>query len=96
VIALPPFDGAVQLTDADPSPAVAVTPVGAPGAVGAAGVTGLEAADSALVPTALVADTVNVYGVPFVRPVTVVEVAGGLPLTVVGSRAVVPAYGVTV
>ena len=33
VIALPPLLGAVQLTDADPLPAVADTPVGAPGAV---------------------------------------------------------------
>ena len=31
MIALPPFDGAVQLTVADAIPAVAVTPVGAPG-----------------------------------------------------------------
>jgi len=33
VIALPPFDGAVQLTVADAFPPVAVTPVGAAGAV---------------------------------------------------------------
>jgi hypothetical protein len=33
VIALPPLPGAVQLTDADPLPAVADTPVGAPGTV---------------------------------------------------------------
>jgi hypothetical protein len=82
VIALPPFDGAVQLTEAWLSPAVAVTPVGTAGAVGPVGVTALDAADSALVPTALVAETVNVYVVPFVSPVTVVEVPGGLPLTV--------------
>jgi hypothetical protein len=38
VIALPPFDaGGVQLTVADASPAVAVTPVGALGGVGAGG-----------------------------------------------------------
>ena len=30
-------------------------------------------------PTALVAVTVKVYGVPFVRPVTVAVVAGGVP-----------------
>jgi hypothetical protein len=35
VIALPPLLGAVQLTDADPLPAVADTPVGAPGTVAA-------------------------------------------------------------
>ena len=33
MIALPPFDGAVQLTVAEAFPAVAVTPVGAAGAV---------------------------------------------------------------
>ena len=37
MIALPPFDGAVQLTVADAFPAVAVTPVGAAGAVAGAG-----------------------------------------------------------
>ncbi len=35
------------------------------------GVTAVDAADDTLLPTALVAITVNVYGVPFVRPVTV-------------------------
>ncbi len=60
MIALPPLDGAVQLTDADPLPAVAVTPVGAPGDERFAGVTALEADDAGPVPTALVADTVNV------------------------------------
>ena len=33
MIALPPSDGAFQLTTADALPGVAVTPVGAPGAV---------------------------------------------------------------
>jgi hypothetical protein len=60
VIALPPLAGAVQLTEAWLSPAVAVTPVGTAGAVGPVGVTELEAADSAPVPTELVADTVKV------------------------------------
>jgi hypothetical protein len=60
VIGLPPLEGAVQPTTADALPAVAVTPVGAAGAVGADGVTAFEAAESGLVPTALVADTVNV------------------------------------
>ena len=35
------------------------------------GVTAFEAVDEALVPTALVAVTVNVYDTPLVRPVTV-------------------------
>ena len=57
---LPPSAGAVQDTTADPSPAVAVTPVGAPGAAGPLGVTGVEAADAGPVPMALVAVTVKV------------------------------------
>jgi hypothetical protein len=61
MIALPPvFDGAVQLTVAEAFPAVAETPVGAPGTAGALGVTALDAADSGPVPVALVADTVKV------------------------------------
>ena len=59
-MALPPFAGAVQVTWAEPLPAVALTPVGAAGAVGAVGVTALDAADAGPVPTALVAVTVNV------------------------------------
>ena len=60
-MALPPLlDGAVQLTVADPLPAVAVTPVGAPGAVGALGVTALDGAEAGPVPMALVAVTVKV------------------------------------
>jgi hypothetical protein len=58
VIGLPPFEGAVQVTTADPAPGVAVTPVGAAGVV--AGVTALDGTDSGPVPTPLVADTVNV------------------------------------
>jgi hypothetical protein len=83
VIALPPFEGAVQDTVACESPAVALTPVGAAGAVVLeTGVTEFDAAETALVPTAFVAVTLNVYAVPLVSPVTVVLVAGGLPLTV--------------
>jgi hypothetical protein len=54
----PPLLGAVQLTVAAALPAVAVAPVGAPGVV--EGTTALEAAEAALVPTALVAVTVKV------------------------------------
>ena len=97
MIGEPPSDGAVQVTTADASPAVALTLVGAAGTVGAAvGVIELEAAEAGPVPTALAADTVNVYEVPSVSPVTVAVVAGGLPVTVVGVCAVVPTYGVTV
>ena len=62
VIGLPPFEaGAVQETEAEALPAVAVTAVGAPGTVaGATGVTLLDGAEAALLPTALVATTVKV------------------------------------
>lgn len=48
---------------------VADTDVGAPAMV--AGVAGPDGAEAAPVPAALVALTVNVYGEPLVRPVTV-------------------------
>ena len=58
-MALPPsLAGAVQLTPAEAFPAVAVTPVGAPGSVN--GVTLLDAADASPGPIAFVAVTVNV------------------------------------
>ena len=62
----------------------------------AAGVTEFDAADTGPVPTAFVADTLNVYAVPLVNPLTVAVVAGGLPVTVVGLCAVDPMNGVTV
>ena len=72
MIALPPLAaGAVQETRAEALPAVAVTPVGAPGTV--AGVTGADGSEAAPVPTPLVAVTVKVYEVPLVRPLTVQE-----------------------
>jgi len=95
VIALPPLAGAVQVSAADALPAVADTPVGAPGTV-AEGVTGVDAADTGLVPTALVAVTLNVYAVPLVSPVIVVLVPGGVPVIVVAVCAVDPTNGVTV
>ena len=71
MIADPPSDdGALHVTVACPFPAVADTLVGVPGVV--AGVTASEAAEALLVPVLLVAETVKVYAVPFVRPVTVV------------------------
>jgi hypothetical protein len=91
VIVLPPLlVGAVQLTAAEALPPVAVTAVGALGADGAAGVTAFDGAESGPVPLPLVADTLKVYVVPFVNPVTVVDVAGGNPDTVVGNCAVLP------
>jgi len=71
VIAEPPDEaGALQdTTDWAFAFAVADTEVGAPGAV--AGTTAPEAVDGDPGPAAFVAVTVNVYEVPFVRPVTV-------------------------
>jgi hypothetical protein len=55
-----------------------MTLVGGSGIV--TGVTELDAVEAVLVPIALAASTVNVYGVPFVSPV--IEVLGQAPLTV--------------
>ena len=73
MIGEPPSDaGGAKLIVAKPLPGVAVIPVGAPGTVaGATGVT-VTVVDEALVPTALVAVTEQVYVVPLVRPVTVI------------------------
>jgi hypothetical protein len=70
LIVEPPLDaGAVNATVADVGPAAATAPiVGAPGTV--TGVTGVDGADAAEVPPVLVAVAVNVYSVPFDRPVT--------------------------
>jgi hypothetical protein len=76
VIAEPLLPGAVHETDALPSPAAAVTPVGAVGTP--AGVTAVDAALELLVVTLLVAITANVYGVPLVRPLTVQLSAPGV------------------
>ena len=68
-MALPLLAGAVKLTLAPVAPdLVADILVGVPGTV--VGVAELLAELDALVPTEFVADTVNVYAVPAVRPVT--------------------------
>src|SRR5664280_1735427 len=61
--------GAVHDTTACPLPATAVTAVGALGF--AVGVTAVLADEASEVPAALVAVTVNVYGLSLVRPATV-------------------------
>ena len=76
----PLLAGAVHDTDADPTPPVAVPIAGAPGVL--AGTTEFEALDGFPVPTPFVADTLKVYAVPRVSPVTVVEVTVG-PLRLV-------------
>ena len=62
MIAAPPSEtGGVKVITAIPLPAVAVTPVGAPGATATkVGVTALDALEGWLVPIALVAVTVKV------------------------------------
>jgi hypothetical protein len=73
-IALPPLlGGAAHVTVACVSPAVATTEPGASGTV--AGITAFDGADAAPVPAAFAAVTVNVYAVPFDRPLTTTEVA---------------------
>ena len=66
------------------------------GAAAAVGVTACDGVDAGPVPTALLAETVKVYELPLVRPVTVAVVAGGLPATWVGVCATPARYGVTV
>ena len=64
-------------------PAVAVPIVGAPGTVAATfGVTLFDAAEVAPAPIAFVALTVNVYAVPLVRPVTLIDVHGAVQVPV--------------
>ena len=75
VMALPPGGAAAQVTDAEATAGVAVTPVGLPGTVGAVGVTLFDEADSGPDPLALAAWTVKAYSVPLVRPLTVQAVA---------------------
>ena len=71
--------GALKVTVACVSPAVALTPVGMPGAP--TGVALLEGAEDGLTPIPLVAVTVKVYATPLVRPLTVIGAAAG-PATV--------------
>ena len=79
--------GAVKLTVACALPPVAVPIVGAPGTV--AGVTLFEAAEAAPVPALFVAVTVNVYAVPFDRPVTVIGEATPLAVSPPGLEVTV-------
>ncbi len=66
----PSSAGGDQPMFADPSPELAVTPVGAPGTAGPPGMTGCVGAEACPVPMAVVAVTVNVYGTPSVSPST--------------------------
>ena len=71
--------GAVSVTRVLVSPAAAATLVGTLGTV--AGVT-VAAADAALVPTLLVAVTVQEYSVPLVSPETVMGLVVAAPVRV--------------
>jgi hypothetical protein len=53
------------------------------------GVTAVEGADAGPVPIALAAVTVNVYGVPFVRPVTGTEVPAAVAVNPPGDDVTV-------
>ena len=81
-IAKPPLlAGASNATVIDASPRVTLVIVGAPGA--APGTTGSDAKDALLVPTPLVAVTVQVYVFAFVSPVTVI--GEDVPVSVPGA-----------
>jgi len=76
VIFEPPLlAGATHVTARLALPLMATTDVGLLGTVAGAGVTGAEFADGRLMPTAFLAITLITYAVPFVRPVTVHDVA---------------------
>src|SRR5215472_3195850 len=74
----PLFAGGVHAMIAEPLPAEATTPVGAPGTVNACGVTTAVGAENGLQAVALQACTTNSTGVPLVKPVTVAEL-GTIP-----------------
>jgi hypothetical protein len=84
--------GVTQLTVAELLPRTAVTDVGAPGNV--AGITDVDETESAPVPTAFTAATLNVYDVPFARPVTICDTA--VPINTTDVCAVLPTNGVTI
>src|SRR6185312_6422905 len=93
MIALPPSEvGAFHLSPADPLPTDAMTSVGGPGGGAGCGVMTGEAVESAPMPAALIAATLNVYPTPFVRPPTMKFVAAEPVNT--GACAAEPTYGV--
>jgi len=76
VTGVPPFEvGAIHETVTAPLPATADADTGAVGAVAAKGVTAVDGAEARPTPMAFVAVTAKVYEVPFVRPVTTIDVA---------------------
>lgn len=85
--------GAVNETVTCASPLATVIPVGAFGTVD--GVTADEAVDCAEVPIALLAVTLNVYGVPFVNPV-ISQVSVGATVVHVPAETFPDVYAVAV
>jgi len=70
----PLLDGAAKVTVELEFPAVALTPVGAPGTVtGATGVTVLDAAEATLVPVFVVMVALKLYETPLVKPLTTTD-----------------------
>jgi hypothetical protein len=87
---------AVGATLAPPPPlAAGAGALGDSATTGALGVTAVDAEDAALVPTAFVAATVNVYAVPFASPLIVQLVAGVAGATDV-TEQVSPVFAVAV
>ena len=81
ILAPPLLAGGLKLTVICAFPGTPTTLVGALGTVaGAVGVTVAEAADAGPLPTEFVAYAVQVYGSPFVSPITTIGLP--VPLTV--------------
>ena len=78
-MALPPVAGCTQDTVAPPFSPTAATPEGAAGTE--EGVTAGDVLDGELAPLALMAATAKLYALPFVKPVTVSDVAALLNVT---------------
>ena len=88
MIAEPPSSaGAIHETDAELTPSVAVSPVGASGT--AATNTALDGDDAGPSPLEFVATTVKVYIVPLLSPATVVDVAVLVAMTPPGEEVTV-------
>ena len=83
VMTMVPLNGPFGATVKLPDGVLSGPPVGPENAklvAPAKGTTELDAADPTLVPTPLLADTVHVYGVPFVSPDTVIGLLVPVPI----------------
>ena len=87
------LDGAVQDSEIAASPAVSAGKVGDPGTVDVADGVAVCTADAVPVPIVFMADTLNQYAWPFVRPVMVLVVA---VLPVLATATVKPADALVV